>query len=159
VNKGKMISLSRLIIFHNLYILILTQFWEFFEAYHRYQPSWNIFQNVIVTLTQLIYLNKYTHPTMRKKKAFKTLVYFMCVHPLMWVMGHSIHSYLPTLISYKGEVEDSRTLLIGLGTIYRHNECTNRLALVNICGTCSMFGRNKIYFQFPRSLSIQLIHS
>jgi hypothetical protein len=41
----------------------------------------------------------------------------MCVHPLVWVMGHSIHSHLPTLISYKGGVEDSRTLLIGLGTM------------------------------------------
>jgi len=49
------------------------------------------------------------HPTRGEKKKKKKpssqcskLLFIMCVHPLVWVMGHSIHSYLPPFISYKG---------------------------------------------------------
>lgn len=67
-NKGKMILCPDWQFFITYISLFFYPIWEFFEAYHIHQPSWNIFQNVIVTLTQLICLNRYILvPTMGKK--------------------------------------------------------------------------------------------
>lgn len=88
----------------------------------------------------------------------------MCVHPLVWVMGHSIHSYLPTLISYKGGVSRFKNLINTTKPQSKSRQCKIigtmsaliDLALVNICGTC-MLGETKSSFNYQDLLA--LIHS